>query len=210
MRDIHPDDIGACAEQGPAAGNGAAFYFLLVLEVVASIGGFYDAAFDFTALVVKLRFLLPHAEVYDQEVMYLRVEVDSVFRELCSREVGDLSSRSRRGSCFGWAELNGNLHVHAIVHADDQVGELAVARRKLAYFSERRCFGGSWGVGHDNECLGETRYHQKRKGGAGILTVLVLHKPSSLYHRGVRLGWYQKRLVLDDGVKVRRDLVDLQ
>ena len=51
---------------------------------------------------------------------------------------------------------------------------------------------------------------KKGKGGAGILTVLVLHKPSSLYHRGVRLGWYQKRLVLDDGVKVGVDLVDLQ
>jgi hypothetical protein len=37
-----------------------------------------------------------------------------------------------------------------------------------------------------------------------------LHKPSSLYHRGVRLGWYQKRLVLDDGSKVRVDSVDLQ
>ncbi len=70
-----------------------------------------------------------------------------------------------------------------------------------------------WGtkvVGHDNGCLGETRYHQKRKGGCGVLTVLVLHKPSSLYHRGVRLGWYQKRLVLDDGSKVREDSVDLQ
>jgi hypothetical protein len=63
MRHIHSDDIGAGAEQGAPAGDGTAFYFLLVLEVMASIGGFYDAAFDFAALVVKLRFLLPHAEV---------------------------------------------------------------------------------------------------------------------------------------------------
>jgi len=96
------------------------------------------------------------------------------------------------------------------VHAEDEVGELAIAGRKLAYFSEGGRFGGTWGVGHDNGCLGETRYHQKRKGGCGVLTVLVLHKPSSLYHRGVRLGWYQNRLVLDDGSKVSRDLVDLQ
>jgi hypothetical protein len=87
---------------------------------------------------------------------------------------------------------------------------LAVAGGKLAYFSEGSRFGGTWGVGHDNGCLGETRYHQKRKGVQGLLTVLVLHKPSSLYHRGVRLGWYQKRLVLDDGSKVRVDSVDLQ
>jgi len=63
MWHIHPDDIGAGAEQGPSSGDGAAFYFLLVLEVVGPIGGFYNATFDFAALVVKLRFLLPHAEV---------------------------------------------------------------------------------------------------------------------------------------------------
>ncbi len=63
MRDIHPDDIGACAEQGASAGDGTAFYFLFVLEIVASMRGFYDAAFDFATLVVKLCFLLPHAEV---------------------------------------------------------------------------------------------------------------------------------------------------
>ena len=63
MRHIHSDDIGAGAEQGAPAGDGTAFYFFFVLEIVASIRGFYDAAFDFAALVVKLRFLLPHAEV---------------------------------------------------------------------------------------------------------------------------------------------------
>ena len=166
MRHIHSDDIGAGAKQGAPSGNGTAFYFLLVLEVMASIRGFYDAAFDFAALVVKLRFLLPHAEVYDQEVVHLRIQVDLVCCKLCRGEVGDLNPRSGRGSYFGRAELNGNLHVHAIVHADDEVGELAVAKRKLAYFSEGGRFGGTWGVGHDNECLGETRYHQKRKGGA--------------------------------------------
>jgi hypothetical protein len=98
--------------------------------------------------------------------MYFRVEVVSVCCELCWGEVGDLNPRSRRASCFGWAELNGNLHVDPVVHTDDQVGELAVASGKLAYFSEGGRFGGTWGVGHDNGCLGETRYHQKRKGGA--------------------------------------------
>ena len=63
MRDIHSDHIGAGAKQGAPTGDGTAFYFLLVLEVVPSIWGFYDAAFDFAALVVELRFLFPHAEV---------------------------------------------------------------------------------------------------------------------------------------------------
>ena len=76
-----------------------------------------------------------------------------------------------------------------MLHADDEVGEGAVAGRELAYFSERT--GGTWGVGHDNECLGEMRYHQKRK-GVRETNSFGLHKPSSLYHRGVRLGWYQK------------------
>ena len=142
--------------------------------------------------------------------MHLRIQVGSVFRKLCRGEVGDLNSRSGRGTCFRCFELNGNLHVDPVVHADDQVWELAIASRKLAHFYEGGRFGGCWGVGQDNGCLGETRYHQKRKGVQGVLTVLVLHKPSSLYHRGVRLGWYQKRLVLDDGSKVRRDSVDLQ
>jgi hypothetical protein len=83
MRHIHSDDLGAGAEQGAPARDGTAFYFFLVLEVMASIRGFYDAAFDFAALVVKLRFLLPPTEVFNQEVVYFRVEVDSVFRELC-------------------------------------------------------------------------------------------------------------------------------
>ena len=119
MRDIHPDDLGAGAEQGAPAGNGTAIYFLLVLEIVGPVGGFYDTTLDFAALVVKLGFLLPHAEVFDQEVVYLRVEVGLIFRKLCSREVWDLNPWSGRGSSFGWAELNGNLHVHAVVHADD-------------------------------------------------------------------------------------------
>ena len=37
-----------------------------------------------------------------------------------------------------------------------------------------------------------------------------LHKPSSLYHRGVRLGWYQLELVLDDGSKVGEVLFEMQ
>jgi hypothetical protein len=165
MWDIHSDELGAGAEQGAPAGDGTAFYFLLVLEIVGPIGGFYDAAFDFAALVVKLSFLLPHAEMYYEQVMHFRVQVDLVCCELCRGEVGDLNPRSRRASCFGWAELNGNLHVDSMMHPDDEVGELAVASGKLAYFSEGGRFGGTWGVGHDNGCLGETRYHQKRKGG---------------------------------------------
>jgi hypothetical protein len=64
MRDIHSDELGTGAEQGAPAGDGTAIYFFLVLEVVALIGRFYNAAFDFVTLVVKLSFLLPHAEVY--------------------------------------------------------------------------------------------------------------------------------------------------
>jgi hypothetical protein len=43
--------------------------FLLLLKVIGPIGSFYDTAFDFAALVVKLGFLLPPTEVFDQEVM---------------------------------------------------------------------------------------------------------------------------------------------
>jgi hypothetical protein len=63
MGDIHSDELGTGAEQGAPAGDGTAFYFFLVLEVVALIGSFYNAAFDFVTFVVKLRFLLPHTEV---------------------------------------------------------------------------------------------------------------------------------------------------
>lgn len=122
-------------------------------------------------------------------------------------EIGDLNPWLFWRPWIGGFELNWNLHVDGMLHANDKVGEGAVAWRELAYFSERS--RGTGCVGHDNECLGETRYHQKRKGGCGRLTVLVLHKPSSLYHRGVRLGWYQKRLVLDDGSKVGQVFLEL-
>lgn len=69
VRNIHTDDFGSRAKQGASTWDRAAFYFLLVLEVVGSIGSLDDAAFDFSAFVVKLGFLLPHAEVFDEQVM---------------------------------------------------------------------------------------------------------------------------------------------
>jgi hypothetical protein len=63
MWDIHSDELGAGAKQGASAGDGSAFNFFLFLKVIALIGSFYNAAFDFVTLVVKLRFLLPHTEV---------------------------------------------------------------------------------------------------------------------------------------------------
>lgn len=97
--------------------------------------------------------------------MHFRIEVCSIFCALLLAEIGDLNPWLFWGTYFGYFKLNWNLHVDGMLHANDEVGEGAVAWGELAYFSERS--RGTWGVGHDNECLGETRYHQKRKGGVG-------------------------------------------
>ena len=140
MRDIHSDDIRGCAEQGASTGDGSHGDFFLVLEVIGPIRSLHDAAFDFPTLVVKLGLLLPHAEVYHEQLMHFRLEVERISCALLRAEIGDLNSWSRGGTRFECFELNGDLHIDSIVHTDNQVGELPVARRKLAYFSEGRCF----------------------------------------------------------------------
>ena len=78
------------------------------------------------------------------------------------------------------------------------------------YFSEGSRFGGTWGVGHDNECLGETRYHQKRKGGCLGLTVLVCTNPHRFTTVVLDSVGTSLELVLDDASKVRQVIFELQ
>jgi hypothetical protein len=63
MRHIHGNDIGSRTQQGTSTWDGLGFYFFFSLEVIPVTRSLDDAAFDFLTLVVKLSFLLPHAEV---------------------------------------------------------------------------------------------------------------------------------------------------
>ncbi len=139
--------------------------FLVILEIMRTVWAGDQAEFDGFFLAVDFCFSLPIAGMLQEQLVQFRI---LVYRIAGNRLFGDpiqVGPWVLLDIYAGRIDLNGNLHVDGGLHAQDKVGEGAVAGRELSYFGQWT--GGIECVGHDNECLGETRYHQKRKGGAG-------------------------------------------